>query len=88
MEVERAVELRGEDAAQTLAVEGRDDAVVERGRGVGDGDQRPLRRDRVDQPRERLSIRDVAGRDLGLTAELAELGRSAPPHPAPRVRGG
>ena len=75
MEVERAIELRGEGTAQALVIEGRDDAVVERDRGVGDGDQRPLGRDRVDQPRERLSIRDIAGGDLGLAAELAELGR-------------
>ena len=68
-----AVELRREHAAEPLAVEGRDDTVVERGGGVGDCDQRPLRRDRVDQPRERLSIRDVARLDLRLTIELTEL---------------
>ena len=64
----------GEHPVEALAVQGGDHAVVERGRGMGDRDERPLGRNRLDQPRERLAVGDVAGHQLDLAFQLAKLG--------------
>ena len=74
VQVKGRVELWPHHPPQALLVQGGEDAVIERAGGVHDRRQRPLGRDRRDQALERSPVGDVAGGDLGLAAELAQVG--------------
>ena len=73
VQVDRCVELGPHDPPQAFLVQRGHDAVVQGPGRVHDRGEGPLARDRRDQALERTPVRDVAGGNLGLAAELAQV---------------